>query len=259
MLSGKTIVVTGCASGIGLETVRELTRQNASVIGVDRHDTNAPARFLQADLSSPHEIDALVAALPEGLDGLCNIAGLPPTAPADAVLKVNALGLRRLTVGLIPKLADGASITNLASLAGLGWSDAVSQLEEFETVDFDTVAEFAARHDMGSDGRSYFFSKEFVVTWTFRNRWTWRDRGIRMNAISPGPVETPILSDFIETLGDRAAEDMRVMDRPGTPQDIAPVVSFLQSDGSRWLRGANLAVDGGMSSHIAMNAAGLEG
>ncbi len=259
MLNGKTIVVTGCASGIGLETARELVRQHATVIGVDRHDTNAPEQFFQADLPSPENIDALVAELPDGLDGLCNIAGLPPTAPADAVLKVNALGLQRLTMGLIPKLATGASITNLASLAGLGWPDAIAQLEEFETIDFGTVADFADRHGMGDGGRSYFFSKEFIVTWTFRNRWTWRDRGIRMNAISPGPVDTPILPDFVETLGDRVEEDMRVMDRPGTPEDVAPVVAFLQSDGSRWLRGANLTVDGGMSSHIAMNTAGLEG
>lgn len=259
MLEGKTIVVTGCASGIGLETVRELERQGAGVIGVDRHDANAPSRFFQADLAVPASIDELLAALPSGINGLCNSAGLPPTAPAASVLKVNVLGLQRLTVGLVPNMADGASITNLASLAGIGWQDAIEQLKEFESVDFDTVDAFAERHAMDEGGRSYFFSKEVVVTWTFRNRWTWRDRGIRMNAISPGPVDTPILPDFVKTLGARAEEDMRVMDRPGTPRDIAPVVAFLQSDGSRWLRGANLPVDGGMSSHIVMHASGLEG
>ena len=71
-----------------------------------------------------------------------------------------------------------------------------------------------------------------------------------MNAISPGPVETPILPDFIETLGARAEEDMAVMDRPGRPEDIAPVVSFALSEGAKWFRGANLTSDGGMSSHI---------
>ena len=69
-----------------------------------------------------------------------------------------------------------------------------------------------------------------------QNRWTWRDRGIRMNSVSPGPVDTPILPDFIETLGERAEEDMRVMDRPGCPSDIAPVVAFLLSDGAGWIR-----------------------
>ena len=64
------------------------------------------------------------------------------------------------------------------------------------------------------------------------------------------PVDTPILKDFLETLGERAKEDMKVMDRPGTPQDIAPVVSFALSDGVKWLRGANSTSNGGMSSHI---------
>jgi NAD(P)-dependent dehydrogenase (short-subunit alcohol dehydrogenase family) len=83
-----------------------------------------------------------------------------------------------------------------------------------------------------------------------QNRWTWRDRGISMNCVSPGPVETPILGDFIQTLGARAEEDMKVMDRPGHPNDVAPVVSFALSEGAKWFRGANLTCDGGMSSHI---------
>jgi len=79
-----------------------------------------------------------------------------------------------------------------------------------------------------------------------------------MNAVSPGPVDTPILKDFLETLGERAAEDMRIMDRPGTPQDIAPVVTFLLSPGSVWLRGVNIATDGGMRAHIDSVSNGLD-
>ena len=63
-----------------------------------------------------------IAALPAGLHGLANIAGLPPTKSPEAVLKVNLVGLKYLTTRLLPKLADGASIVNLASLAGLGWA-----------------------------------------------------------------------------------------------------------------------------------------
>jgi NAD(P)-dependent dehydrogenase (short-subunit alcohol dehydrogenase family) len=259
MLDNKTIIVTGSSSGIGAETAAELARQGATVIGVDRNPADNTEQFHQSDLSDPAAIDELIEALPAGAHGLCNIAGLPPTAPAAEVLKVNVLGLQRLTLGLVDKLADGASITNLASLAAIGWLDAVDQIREFQTVTFDTVDAFAAKHDMDAGGRSYFFSKEALVAWTYANRWTWRDRGIRMNSVSPGPVDTPILPDFIETLGERAEEDMRIMDRPGRPTDIAPVVAFLQSDGSVWLRGANLTADGGMSSHIQLQMAGLDG
>ncbi|MDP1533804.1 MAG: SDR family oxidoreductase, partial [Rubrivivax sp.] len=212
----------------------------------------------RADLADPRMIQALIAALPDGVNGIANVAGLPPTATPELVLKVNLVGLKAFTLGMIPKLADGAAIVNLASLAGFGWAAQVPAIQASAELDFDGVADFVRTHDAGAEGgRSYFFSKEALVAWTLQNRWTWRERGIRMNAVSPGPVDTPILADFIETLGARAEEDMRVMDRPGRPADIAPVVAFLLSDLSGWIRGSNIPVDGGMSSHILSNLHGL--
>ncbi len=259
ILEGKTVVVTGCASGIGEETARVVKMLGGYVIGIDINKTEKHIDELyRADLSDKRSIKALIMALPTGIDGLANIAGLPPTAPADMVLKVNLVGLKYFTEGLIPKLGDGASIVNLASLAGFGWPDAVDQVKAAAELDFDRVDTFIREHRVGNEGgRSYFFSKEALIVWTMQNRWTWRDRGIRMNAVSPGPVDTPILPDFIETLGERAEEDMKVMDRPGHPNDIAPVVAFLLSDLSAWIRGTNIATDGGMSSHILCGMHGL--
>lgn len=252
VLENKKIIVTGVASGIGQETAKTIKSLGGYVIGVDRNKaTNHVDEFHQADLSDKSSIDQLVAALPSGANGLANIAGLPPTAPAELVVLVNLVGLKYLTESLLPKLADGASIVNLASLAGFGWSQSILAIKASANIDFADVAAFNKKYDIGSEGgRSYFFSKEALVVWTMQNRWTWRDRGIRMNAVSPGPVETPILKDFLETLGDRAEEDARVMDRPGSPGDIAPVVCFLLSDMATWMRGSNIPVDGGMSSHI---------
>jgi len=259
LLKGKVIVVTGSASGIGFETARLCTAMGATVLGVDvtkRFDH--VEEFYRADLSDARTIDALVDVLPSGIDGIANIAGLPPTAPAEKVLKVNLFGLKRLTLGLLPKLNDGASIVNLASLAGFGWPHAVEAIRAGESADMDDLAGFMQRHDItNAGGRSYFFSKEALIAWTQQNRWTWRDRGIRMNSVSPGPVDTPILGDFIETLGARAEEDMRVMDRPGRADDIAPVVAFLLSDMTTWIRGTNIPVDGGMSSNILCEMHGL--
>ena len=259
LLDGKTIIVTGCASGIGLETARLLKQLGAEVIGVDRNmATEHVDELYRADLSDPAMVKALVKALPDGVHGIANIAGLPPTAPPELVLKVNLIGLKDFTTAMVPKLADGASIVNLASLAGFGWPQQVEAIKASADLDYDDVADFVRQHDAGAEGgRSYFFSKEALVAWTLQNRWTWRARGIRMNAVSPGPVDTPILKDFVETLGARAEEDMRVMDRPGEPKDIAPVVAFLLSDASGWIRGANIPVDGGMSSHILCNMHGL--
>lgn len=257
MLEGKKIIVTGAASGIGAATAALLTQKGAEVIGVDiQRPAQFSGQFVQADLSRQDSIDALVATLPPGLHGLANIAGLPPTRPAPAVLRVNLVGLKYLTTQVVPKLADGASIVNLASLAGLGWADAKDSILASANLGFDGVEAFCQQH--GIEGaRSYFFSKEALIAWTLQNRWTWRDRGIRMNAVSPGPVDTPILPDFIATLGARAEEDMRTMDRPGTPADIAPVVAFLLSDGSGWIRGANIPTDGGMYANVLCQMNGL--
>ncbi|WLH81765.1 coniferyl-alcohol dehydrogenase [Pseudomonas sp. FP2335] len=257
MLNNKTLVITGVSSGIGEETARIAREQGARVIGVDINPPKVEVdQFIQADLSSQESIDALLAQLPRGIDGLANIAGLPPTQNAERVIKVNLVGLKYLTLRLLPKLADNASIVNLASLAGAGWPDAVASIKAAESLSFADTAAFCEQHEIIGP-RSYFFSKEALIAWTLQNRWTWRERGIRMNAVSPGPVDTPILKDFIETLGARAEEDMKTMDRPGRATDIAPVVAFLLSDGSRWMRGTNLAVDGGMHSHILASGHGL--
>lgn len=259
LLEGKTILVTGSASGIGLETARVCTAMGAKVLGVDvtkRFDH--VEEFYRADLTDGATIDALIDVLPMGIDGVANIAGLPPTAPAEKVLAVNLFGLKHLTLGLLPKLNDGASIVNLASLAGFGWADAISAIRACEGVHVDDAQRFANDHHITNEGgRSYFFSKEALIAWTMQNRWTWRDRGIRMNTVSPGPVDTPILGDFLETLGARAEEDARIMDRPGTPLDLAPIVAFLLSDMTKWIRGTNIPADGGMSSNILCDLHGL--
>ena len=258
-LANKKILVTGAASGIGAETAKTLKALGATVIGLDRNETKENVdQYIAADLSDPDSISAAAETVPSGIDALCNIAGLPPTIDRVAVLKVNFLGLRHLTELMIGNLNDNASIVNVASLAGLGWPEAGEQIKAFLALrDFDAVEAFCDEYGVGNEGgRSYFFSKEALIVWTMMNRWTWRDRGIRMNCVSPGPVETPILPDFLETLGERAKEDAKIMDRPGRPEDIAPVIAFMCSKGSDWIRGANIPVDGGMYQHVLCNMHG---
>jgi NAD(P)-dependent dehydrogenase (short-subunit alcohol dehydrogenase family) len=259
LLKGKRIIVTGSSSGIGWETAKFLTDQGAEVLGIDvTKNFDHVEEFYRADLGDKRTIEALVDVLPSGIDGLVNNAGLPPTRPAEQLLAVNLVGLKHLTYQLIPKLNDNASIVNVASLAGHGWAQSVDAIKASDELDFDNIAAFVDRWKVSSEGgRSYFFSKEVVLAWTLRNRWTWRDRGIRMNVVSPGPVDTPILNDFLQTLGARAEEDRKTMDRAGRPADIAPVIAFLLSDMTHWIRGSNIPTDGGMSSNLLCKAHGL--
>jgi NAD(P)-dependent dehydrogenase (short-subunit alcohol dehydrogenase family) len=132
-------------------------------------------------------------------------------------MNVNLYGLQRLTLGLIPKLAEGASTANLASLAGSGWPNSVDQIKAALALTLNSdVAALCADQGLtdAQGGRSYFLSKEALIVWTIQNRWTWRDRAITMNCISPGPVDTPILPDFLATLGNRAEEDSAAIGPP---------------------------------------------
>ena len=116
-LNNKTIVVTGCCSGIGADFAKLARQQGARVIGVDR---NAPTLtldgFVQVDLGEPAAINDAVEQLPAKVDALANIAGVPGTAPAELVGRVNYLGLRHFTHRVLERMGEGGSIVNICLL-----------------------------------------------------------------------------------------------------------------------------------------------
>lgn len=251
MLKNKTIVITGVSSGIGAETARQARAAGATVIGVDRTPpTVAVDHFHQVDLSDPAAIAALAQALPDAIDALANIAGLPGTAGAALAGRVNYLGLRELTELIAPKMNTGGSIVNLASIAGAGWPERLGLHKELAaTAGFEAGEKWLKRNPVADDF-CYPYFKEALIVWTATcsQRW-WRSAGVRINCVSPGPVETPILADFRASLGDaRVQGDIDRTGRAATPADIAPAVLFLCSDGAGWINGANVAVDGGLAA-----------
>ena len=250
-LSGKTIVVTGASSGIGGEVVRLARVSGARVIGLDR---NAPLitldGFVKADLGDPASIDAAIAALPEKFDGLVNAAGVPGTAPVELVGRVNYLGLRHLTEGVIDRLKPGASIVNFASVLGGEWQQRLALHKALADVDgFAEGKAWLAANPVPQD-TCYQYFKEALIVWTYAQAQRWfLEFDIRMNCVAPGPVFTPILGDFVTMLGEeRVANDAPRMKRPGFGDEIAPPVTFLLSDAARWINGINLPIDGGLAS-----------
>jgi NAD(P)-dependent dehydrogenase (short-subunit alcohol dehydrogenase family) len=261
MLFGKTIVVTGVASGIGARTAELALHLGANVIGVDLRVPVIPIfPVIAADISSLQAIEALVKRLPTRIDALCNVAGVSGTLGAEKSLAVNFYGLRALTEALAPQLREGASVVNVASIAGFGWrqnlerAKGLAGLQGFPNV-ADIVAEFAIK-----DEEVYPISKEALLLWTFRaaHLAMFKSRGIRVNAVSPGPVETPILNEFRAVLGDaRVNSDIIRAGRAATPPDIAPVIAFLCSDGARWINGVNIPADGGLEASISAEVLGF--
>lgn len=251
----KTIVVSGAASGIGAATARRLMAAGARVIALDlRPPAYSGAEFHPVDLGDAAAIDALAAKLPARLDGLANIAGLPGNRGVDLTMRVNYLGLRHLTETLSPRLTRGAGIVNLASAAGNQWPERVAAHRELARCGtFDEGARWLAAHPVPPE-TVYQYSKEALIVWTMvRAGALFRERGVRINCVSPGPVDTPILEDFRNTLGQaKVAQAIEIMGRPGLPRDIAPVVTFLLSNAAGWIAGENLRVDGALTATRAM-------
>lgn len=244
MLRNKTIAITGLSSGIGAATAKLMIAGGATIIGFDRSPPDfAVAAFHKVDLGDPDSIDAALAGVDHSLSALVNSAGLPPTADKHQVLRVNFFGLRYFTEQLAPHFAEGAAIVNIASLAGFGWRTNIGKLKDGMDTGFDAADAWIAAQPLEGGG-SYFLSKELVIAWTLWNCQRWSGRNIRMNCVSPGPVATPILPDFIKTLGKRAEDDLK-LNRAGTPEEIAPIIAFLCSDDARWINGADIAVDSG--------------
>jgi NAD(P)-dependent dehydrogenase (short-subunit alcohol dehydrogenase family) len=258
MLFGKTILVTGVASGIGARTAELAGQLGADVIGVDlRKPTAFAGAFIEADLSAQAAVETLVARLPKRIDALANVAGLSGNTGAAQTLAVNFFGLRALTEAVAPRLREGGAVVNVASIAGFGWRANLQRAKDLAGVQgFPDVAALVAEFVI-ADGVGYPVSKEALLLWTFRAAHLplFRARGIRVNAVSPGPVETPILQEFRSVLGDaRVDSDIGRVGRAGTAADIAPAILFLCSDGARWINGANLPVDGGLEASVTAEA-----
>lgn len=255
MLTHRTIVVTGCSSGIGAATADLLAERGATVIGLDRQPPAPDARlsdFREVDLGEPSSIDTAVAGLPPELHGLCAIAGLPGTAGSEAVARVNYLGVRHVIERLQPSLVPGASVATAASIAGARWPDRRAQhLALAGATSFADGQRWLAEHPVPDDV-CYPYFKEALIVFTMALAGRLATRGVRVNCVSPGPVETPILDEFRASLGrERVDTDIRRVGRAATPHDIAPVFAVLMGPDSTWITGADIAADGGLAAAVA--------
>lgn len=248
-ISQMNYVVTGGASGIGLETVSRLIESGhrVTVLDVRRPELDG-VRFLQTDLSDPASIDRSVSEIENGtIDGLANVAGVSGTGGALLTLKINFLGLRHLTQAMDAKFAASASVVNVASFAGVGFLQRLTQhLALAATDDFTAGLQWLSEHPVADDF-GYPYSKEVLRVWGRLQAKQWIGIGRRLNTIDPGPVETAILTQFVQILGQQKVDDdIARAGRPGTAADIAPAIVWLLSSESAWVTGADLPVDGGL-------------
>lgn len=250
-MKSKHFLVVGAASGIGAEVARRLTDAGHDVTGLDLADPkNDSIRWVPVNLAEPETISEATAQLTGTYDGLANIAGVPGTGGSDLTMRVNFLGIRALTEASQPKLRPGSGIVNVASRAGHQWPLRLEQhVELAKTDDYESGLAWLGYHPV-SDNNAYPYSKEVLRVWTQLKAAELISAGLRVNVINPGPVATPILSDFKRLLGDDRMNDgiTRGGGKPAQATDIAPVITWLLSDNAAWVNGADLAVDGGLAA-----------
>ena len=240
-LDGKVCVITGAASGIGAETVRRFKEEGATVAGVDLHDGSPGVDLaLACDVADEDAVRAMFEAVRAKygrIDVLFNNAGISPPEDAsvtetetdvwDRVQDVNVKSVFFCCKHGIPHLLDsgGGSVINTASFVAVMGS-ATSQI-------------------------SYTASKGGVLAMSRELGIQYARSGIRVNALCPGPVNTPLLQELFAKDPERAARRLVhvPMGRFAEPEELAAAVAFLASDDSSFITGATFLVDGGISGH----------
>jgi NAD(P)-dependent dehydrogenase (short-subunit alcohol dehydrogenase family) len=240
-----TYVVSGSASGIGAAITAQLTEQGHRVIGVDLRDAE-----VIADLATQSGRDAAVDAvvrLTDHVDGVvpcAGVAGLTETDPR-LVVSLNYFGAVALVTGLRPLMAEGSSAVLLSSnsvTAQPGWSAGVAGacLSDDEERARRLAGELDSVH-------IYPATKAALAYWTRRECVPWAADGIRLNAVAPGLITTPMTDRLREDpkLGAFADAYPSALGRPGKPEEVASVVTFLLSEEAALMVGSLVFVDGG--------------
>ncbi len=244
----KVVALTGGATGIGAAAVARLVAADCRVYVLDVATPSAPhTAFIHCDLGRPDAIDAACSKLPDRIDALVNVAGIPGPSPAIGVMAVNFLGLRHLTESLVPRIAKDGTVVNVASTAGWDWQKRAEVVKDLlDTADFAAGLDWLDAHSGEWTGNPYKFSKQCAAAYTYRAAGFALPYGVRVNCVNPGAVETKLTPAFRELVGpDMYDWGVRQIGRHGTPQDIAEVIEFLAIGQCRWLNGVEIVVDGG--------------
>ena len=246
-LDGKVAVVTGGCSGIGLATVRRFLEEGAQVVVGDLDDTRGKAlesenpgvTYVHVDVTSKDEVDAMFKTAHDtygAVDIAFNNAGISPPED-DSILDTDLEAWRRVQE------------VNLTSVY-LCCKAALPYMLEQGRGSIINTASFVAVMGAATSQISYSASKGGVLSMTRELGVQFARQGVRVNALCPGPVNTPLLQELFAKDEERAARRLVhvPMGRFGEPEEMANAVLFLASDESSFITASTFLVDGGISA-----------
>ncbi len=255
------VAITGAATGIGAAVASKLKSEGAEIVAFDvTRPANNVDRWVEVDLSDAAATETATASVEGPFDALINNAGLPPREGLnELILAVNYFGLVRITEALLDRLSPGASIVNTASRAGAMWRENLEQVKRLMALESQSSLAGFIEAETIDHVRAYDLSKEAVIVWSMGQCERLIERDLRVNTVSPAAVSTGILDDFKAAFGERAAKGIARAGRPGTAKEIAEAICFLAGPESRWIKGIDLSVDGGMTAMAMSDRLQLSG
>jgi NAD(P)-dependent dehydrogenase (short-subunit alcohol dehydrogenase family) len=249
-LADKVAIITGAGSGMGRVAAQMFAAEGAKVVAADFDASHGAetveavqaaggdAVFVQTDVSDETDAAAMVAAAMDTygrIDVPYNNAGIMPEADHSVVDTDVAVW-------------DQVMAVNLRGVF-LGCKYAIPRMVEQGSGSVINISSFVALLGCSVPQDAYTASKGAVLSLTRSLAVQFGPKGVRSNAICPGPIETPLLMDWL--VKDEAARQLRLARNPtgrfGTPQEIVNVAIYLASDESRWTNGAHFVIDGGIS------------
>jgi NAD(P)-dependent dehydrogenase (short-subunit alcohol dehydrogenase family) len=244
LYDGKRVLVVGGATGMGAAAAQLVQAAGAEVVVMDYAAvTQGGVTAIHVNLADRESIDAAIGACGGRFDALFSCAGVADGTPG--IERVNFIGHRYLIDRLLEgdMLPPGSAIGMISSAAGLGWEPNIDQIQELlDTSDWDAAVEWTHRNGKAD----YLWMKRAMCAYVARQAYPLFKRGIRINAICPGPTDTPLAQANKEQwLGFGADYRADVGSEPSTPLEQAYPLVFLCSAAAAAINGQTVVSDQG--------------